>query len=91
MTSQVIFKIDSKLKEQAMKKAQNAGLPFASVLKFATQAFVSGRLNVGLVGIESLNEATSNEIKSALKDIKKKKNLSPRLKNVKQTIQFLNN
>ncbi len=89
MTSQVIFKIDSKLKEQAMKKAQNAGLPFASILKFATKAFVSGQLEVGLVGMEKLNKATSQEIKSALQDIKKKRNLSPRLKNTKQVMQFL--
>ena len=89
MTSQVIFKIDSKLKEQAMKKAQNAGLPFASVLKFATQAFVSGQLDVGLVGVKKLNETTHQEIKNALQDIKKKKNLSPRLKSTKQVMQFL--
>ncbi|MFA5318456.1 MAG: hypothetical protein WC323_03215 [Patescibacteria group bacterium] len=90
MISQVIFKIDSKLKEQAMKKAQIAGLPFASVLKFATKAFISGQLEVGLVGMEKLNATTAEEIKNAIKDIKKKKNLSPNFKNAKQAMQFLN-
>lgn len=89
MTSQVIFKIDTKLKERAMKKAQSAGLPFASVLKFATKAFVDGQLDVGLVGTEKFNASASREISRALADIGKNKNLSPRFRTAKQIAQFL--
>ena len=46
MTTQVIFKIDKKLKERAMKRAENEGLPFASVLKLATKAYVEGDLTI---------------------------------------------
>lgn len=89
MTSQVIFKIDRKLKDQAMKKAQNQGLPFASVLKMATKAFVDGDLTIGLVGSEKFNIATTKEIKAALKDIAKGKNLSPRFSSAKEAVQYL--
>ena len=33
MTSQIIFKIEKKLKDKAMKKAQGEGIAFAAVLK----------------------------------------------------------
>ncbi len=33
MTSQVIVKIDKKLKDQAMQKAQNSGVAFSNVIK----------------------------------------------------------
>ena len=46
MTTQVIFKIDKKLKQQAMRKTDREGLPFAVVLKFATQAYVKGDLEM---------------------------------------------
>ena len=77
MTSQVIFKIDSKLKDKAMKRARQAGLPFASVLKFATQAYAEGRLNIGLMEPERFNEKTRKEIREALEDAKHGRNLSP--------------
>lgn len=48
MNSQVIFKIDKKLKDKAMARARRAGLPFASVLKFATEAYAEGRFNIGI-------------------------------------------
>lgn len=79
MTSQVIFKIDSKLKDKAMKRARQAGLPFASVLKFATEAYADGRLNIGLMEPEPerFNAKTRKEIEEALEDIKHGRNLSP--------------
>ncbi|MDP2642046.1 MAG: hypothetical protein Q8P21_02025 [bacterium] len=49
MTEQVIFKIDKKLKEQAMKKAKREGIAFSSVLKSATQAYIEDQFEVGLV------------------------------------------
>ncbi len=49
MTSQVIFKIDTKIKEKAMKRAKAEGVPFASFLKMATEKYAEGELGVGLV------------------------------------------
>ena len=79
MTSQVIFKIDSKLKDKAMKRARQAGLPFASVLKFATQAYADGRFDIGLSEPEPerFNAKTRKALEESLKDIKEGKNLSP--------------
>ena len=48
MNTQIVFTIDPKIKARAMKRARREGLPFASVLKFATKAFADGRLSVGL-------------------------------------------
>lgn len=89
MTSQVIFKLDKQLKEQAMKKAQKEGIAFSSILKMATKAFVDGALNVGLVAEESFNAKTHKEINQALKDIKSGKNLSPRFKTADAAIAYL--
>lgn len=89
MTTQVIFKIDKKLKDQAMKKAQGEGVPFASVLKLATKAFVEGKLNIGLVEAEEFNKKTQKEIAQALDDIKKGKNLSPKFSSAKAAKKYL--
>ena len=69
MVTQVIFKIDKKLKDKAMAKAQNEGIAFALVLKLATKAFVAGDLTLGLIGSEKFNATTSKEVRKALKDI----------------------
>jgi len=89
MTTQVIFKIDKKLKDQAMKKAQSEGLPFGMVLKLATKAFVEGNLGIGLISNESFNFATGKMINKTLKDIKEGKNLSSRFINAKEAIAYL--
>lgn len=90
MTTQVIFKIDKKLKDKAMRKAQNQGLPFASVLKLATRAFVEGRLNVDLVGgEEKFNPSARREISAAVEDIAAGKNLSPRFSSAKASLKYL--
>lgn len=89
MTTQVVFKIDKKLKEKAMTKAQREGIAFASVLKLATKAFVAGDLTLGLIGSEKFNEKTAREVKRALKDISQGKNLSPGFTSAKEAIEFL--
>jgi antitoxin component of RelBE/YafQ-DinJ toxin-antitoxin module len=89
MISQVIINVDTKLKSEAMRKAKKQGLPFSSVLKLAIKAFVDGRLNVGLVGDEQFNLSTSHEIKEALKDITKNKNISPRFKTADDAVAYL--
>jgi antitoxin component of RelBE/YafQ-DinJ toxin-antitoxin module len=49
MTSQVIFKIDTKIKEKAMKRAKAEGVPFASFLKMATEKYAEGEMGIELV------------------------------------------
>lgn len=89
MTTQVIFKIDKKLKDKAMAKAQHEGISFASVLKLATKAFAEGDLTLGLIGSEKFNAKTAREVKNALKDISRGKNLSPGFTSAKDAIEFL--
>ena len=89
MVSQVIFKIDKKLKDQAMKKAQGEGIALASVLKLATHAYVKGSLDVQLVAESKLNAKTRKELETALKDIKAGKNLSPAFNNIEDAIKYL--
>jgi len=91
MTTQVIFKIDKKLKERAMEKAQNKGIPFGVVLKMATQAFVDDELDVGIIQKERFNAKTRKEIEQSLKDIKAGRNLSPVFTNMKDMDKYLRN
>lgn len=89
MTTQVIFKIDKKLKEKAMKKARAEGIPFSSVLTLATKSFVEGDLNVEIVQRPVLNAKTRKILDRALMDIKEGKNLSPAFTNTKDAITYL--
>ena len=89
MTSQVIFKVDRKLKEQALKKARKEGIAFASVLKLATKAYVNGALEVQLVAQPRLNAKTRRELQGISKDIRQGKNLSPSFDNAKDAIAYL--
>ena len=89
MTTQVIFAMDKKLKYEAMRKARSFGLPFSSVLNLATRAFVDGKINVGVMETPTFNEKTAKEISSALSDIIKNKNLSPRFYSAEEAIKYL--
>jgi hypothetical protein len=89
MNTQVIFNLDKKLKEQAMKKAQSQGVPFGFILKLATKAFVDGDFNVGLISKEEFNPSTRKSVEKALKDIKEGKNLSPKFNSAKDAIAYL--
>ena len=72
-----------------MKKAKRQGLPLALVLKFAAQAYVEGRLNVGIQEPERFNAKTRKEIKESLEDIKRGRNLSPEFGNADGAIAYL--
>ena len=89
MTSQVIFKVDKKIKTQAMKKAQEQGIPFASILKLATVAYVEGRLDVDVVEPRRLNKKTTASLRHVLKDLKQGKNLSPVFHTAQEAIKYL--
>ncbi|MFA6463542.1 MAG: hypothetical protein WCV55_00895 [Candidatus Paceibacterota bacterium] len=90
MTTQVIFNLDKTLKAKAMKKAQSEGIPFSSVLKFATKAFVQGKLDMELVPKEKFNKKTHKQIMTALKEMEQGKNISPMFDNVEDFIKHLN-
>jgi antitoxin component of RelBE/YafQ-DinJ toxin-antitoxin module len=89
MITQVIVNVDSLLKAKAMKKAKREGIPFSSVIKMAIKAFVDDRFDVGLIG--NLNTKTSRELRQALRDIDKGKNLSPVLHTVDEMRKYLDN
>lgn len=89
MNTQVIFKVDKKLKDQAMRKAQSQGLPFGVILKLATKAFVQGSFDVGLIGTENFNDRTRKNMMKALKDIKTGRNLSPGFRSANEAIAYL--
>jgi hypothetical protein len=89
MTTQVIFKIEKSLKEQAIKKARSEGIALTSMLKMATKAFVSGELKVGLIKSEKFNSKTEREIKAAIKDFNNNKNISTRLHSAKEVMDYL--
>lgn len=75
MTTQIVFNIDSKIKAKAMKRAKSEGVPFASVLKFATKAFADGRLTVDIAEPHRFNEKTVRELRATLRDSKRGKNI----------------
>jgi len=89
MISQVIVNVDSALKKKAMEKAKREGIPFSSVLKMAIKAFVEDKFNVGLIG--DLNWRTSRDIRKAIKDIKKGKNLSPSFSTLAEMNKWIDN
>lgn len=77
MTTQVIFKIDPKIKRAAIRKAKNEGITFSSMLKFATRAYVNDQLQVGLIyGTETPNAKTARLLNRIDKDTKAGRNLS---------------
>lgn len=89
MTTQVIFTIDKRLKNEAMRKARSFGLPFSSVLNLATRAFVNGKIDIEVVNNDVLNDKTRRELIKISNDYKKGKNLSPVFNNAKEAIAYL--
>jgi ribosomal protein S4 len=56
MTTKVIFNMDKKLKESALRKARKLGTTLTTVLNLATKAYVEDRLQVDIFG-ETLAKA----------------------------------
>ena len=55
----------------------------------ATRAFVDGKIGIGVVDTSPFNYKTAREIRSALSDIAKNKNLSPLFTSAKEAINYL--
>ncbi|OGI75655.1 hypothetical protein A3C67_02590 [Candidatus Nomurabacteria bacterium RIFCSPHIGHO2_02_FULL_42_19] len=90
MTTQVIFRIDKKIKAQAQKKAKGSGLTFSDILQMATYAYVKDDFEPVLMRKEErFNDKTAREIHSALSDIAKNKNLSRSFFSVKEATKYL--
>ena len=89
MTTQVVFKIDPTVKKEAMRRAKREGVPFASVLKMAAKAYAEGRLSVDIQPVERFNAKTAREIRAALRDIEKGRNLSLAFSNVQEMDRHL--
>ncbi len=89
MITQVLFRIDKKLKDRAMEKARHEGVALSSVLKLATRAFVDGSLDIQLVGTTKFKPATEKRLAQSLEDIRKKKNLSPAFPTANKAIHYL--
>jgi len=71
MIEQVIFKIDKKLKDKAMKKAKRDGLALSVVLKRATQAYVDDDFDIGV----SYSPKLIRDVRAAQKEIREGKGL----------------
>lgn len=89
MTTQVVFNIDPKIKAKAMKRAKREGVPFASVLKMATKAYVEGRFSIDIQPTERLNTKTVKELRAIHRDVVRGKNLSPAFENMEDAIKWL--
>lgn len=74
MTTQIMFKIEDKLKKAAQIKAKKEGFTLSEFYKSATRSFVEGKMSVGLVlEEENLEDYTKESIlsfKRGLDDIK---------------------
>ncbi|MBI3671594.1 hypothetical protein HY249_02240 [Candidatus Azambacteria bacterium] len=89
MNSQIMFKLDKKLKDSAMKKAEAEGITLSSVLKLSIKAFVEDDLKVGLTYGGRLNARIEKELEKIDEDINRGKNISPAFKNAKSAISYL--
>ena len=91
MITQVIFKIDKKIKEQAQKKAKARGLTFSDVLKMASYQYVEGGFEPMLQMKEEFRPSVARGIKKSLANIEAGKDLSPAFTNVEDAIEYLKN
>ncbi|MDE1966492.1 MAG: hypothetical protein KGI45_00240 [Patescibacteria group bacterium] len=91
MTSTVIINVDSKIKEQAMKRAKSEGIPLSAVLKLSLRAYAEKRFNVDVSEEEHFNDRTRRQIERAINDFKKGKNISPAFTSVAQMKKWLDN
>ena len=91
MTTQVIFRIDKKIKAQAHKKAKGSGLTFSDILQMATYAYVKNDFEPVLMRKEErLNLKTRRELMKISSDIKKGKNLFGPFTSGEKMDKFLN-
>ncbi len=81
MISQVVIKIDRKLKRAAQIQAKASGLTLSEWYQHAAESF--------LAVPEIPNAKTARALKAALKDVKSNRNFSPKFDNVDEMIAHL--
>jgi antitoxin component of RelBE/YafQ-DinJ toxin-antitoxin module len=91
MITQMIFRIDNKLKQAAQKRAKKQGITLGDLYKQATESFVAGDLAVTFTPTppEIPNARTARSLRAALRDIKLNRNFSPSFDNAKDAIAYL--
>lgn len=89
MNTQIIFKVDKKLKDSAMRKAESEGVTISDVLKLSMKAFVDDEFKIGLIYEEKLKKNLEKELEKIDEDIKSSKNLSASFKDAKNAISYL--
>jgi hypothetical protein len=90
MTTQVIFKIDPRLKQQAVRRAKTEGITYSAFLKSATRAFVAGDLSVGIVRPPEIpNKRTARLFAQIDADVAVGRNLSPLFSDAQSAIAYL--
>ena len=87
MTTKVIFNVDKKVKEKAMKQAKIQGITISDYLSMSLADFASGKKKVEIV--EQVNDKTLRRLKRAFADAKAGKNLSPAFTNVEDALNWL--
>ena len=91
MTTQVIFRIDKKIKARAQKKAKDSGLTFSDILQMATYAYVKNDFEpVVMRREEKLNIKTRRELMKISGDIRNGKNLYGPFNSAEKMDKFLN-
>jgi len=93
MNTQVIFKMDKKLKKAAQAKAKKEGISLADLYKSTTRSYVDGTLDVGLIyyGTLTPNAKTGRELMKSRRDIQKGIGLSKTFKTTKEMDEYLDN
>ncbi len=75
MTTQIMFKIEDKLKKAAQKRAREEGITLSDFYKSATRSFIEGKMTIGMIfEEENLTGYTNQSIQDlqiGLDDIKK--------------------
>ena len=89
MTSQLMVKIDTGLKQRVAKKAKKNDLTLSDLVKMAFHAYDQGLMEPKLVLQERLKPSVIKELKKISKDIKEGKNLSPGFTSAKEMNDYL--
>lgn len=90
MTTQVLFRIDPRVKEKAARRARQEGVPLGAVLKFATKAYANGDLHLAVTSTPEIpNAKTARLLAEVDRDIAAGRNLSPVFEDVDSAIAHL--
>ena len=75
MTTQIMFKIEDKLKKAVQKKAKEEGITISDFFKSAAKSFVEGRMKVGIIleedNLDNYTKESIVSLKKGLIDYKK--------------------